>query len=88
MSEVYTPAYNRLNGRTRAIQEMYCKFVMNATIGKPVMELGITYLNTSTQKSFTAKWQYPYTLNEDGTITFTDREQTGSTNEFYYEMYM
>ena len=28
MSEVYTPAYNRLNGRTRAIQEMYCKFVM------------------------------------------------------------
>lgn len=88
MNEVYTPAYNSLNARTRAIQEMYCKFVMNTAVGKPVMELGITYLNTSTQKSYTAKWQYAYTLNDDGTITFTDREQTGSTNEFYYEMYM
>lgn len=85
MSEVYTPAYNRLNKKTRAIQEMNCAFILNAISGKPVMELSITYLNTSTQKKFTAKWQYPYTVNDDGTITFTDREQTGSTNEFYYE---
>lgn len=88
MSEVYEPAYNRLNGRTRAIQEMTCKFVLDAVSGKPVMQLGITYMNRSTSKSFTAQWRYSYTLNDDGTITFTDREQTGSTNEFYYEMYM
>lgn len=88
VSEVYTPAYSRLKGVSRVIQELYCQFVMNAVSGRPVMELGVTYLNTSNGRKFTAKWQYAYVVNEDGTITFTDREQTGSTNEFFYEGYM
>lgn len=88
MNELYTPAYNRLGERSRYIQEMYCKFVMDALSGKPVMEFGVTYENKSNGKTFTAKWRYPYDVNEDGTLTFTDREQTGSTNEFIYEEYI
>ncbi len=52
------------------------------------MEFGVTYENKSNGKTFTAKWHYPYDVNEDGTLTFTDREQTGSTNEFIYEEYI
>lgn len=53
----------------------------------PQMELLIRYTNTA-GTGYNAKWNYSYEINADGTITFTDRNQTGSTNEAGREPYL
>lgn len=88
MDEVYTPAYNALKKNDRTIVYMTCAFTENATSGKPQFTLVIRYKNDSTGKEFNATWHYPYQLNEDGTITFLDREQSGSGNERGQEPYL
>ncbi|WP_217932347.1 MULTISPECIES: DUF4302 domain-containing protein [Bacteroides] len=85
ISTIYTPAFNRLYKNSRKIQNMSCTFFMNVTTGEPYMQLGITYWSMSAERSYTAKWNYPYRTNDDGTITFYDREQTGVSNEFNNE---
>lgn len=87
MDEVYTPAYNSLLGNKRTILYIECSFSENATSGKPQMNLWVRYQNSS-GSGYTAKWYYSYDINEDGTLTFTDREQTGSSNERGQEPYL
>lgn len=89
MDEVYMVAYNNLynNGGKRKIEYVQCTFSQNATSGMPQMELLIRYTNTA-GTGYNAKWNYSYVINEDGSITFTDRNQTGSTNEAGREPYL
>lgn len=87
MDQVYTPAYNALKGNSRTIIYINCIFSENATSGKPQMELWIRYAN-SAGSEYNAKWYYSYKTNDDGTITFLDREQTGSSNERGQEPYL
>ena len=89
LDEIYNPAYNDLytNGSKRTIAYIQCQFNENATSGLPQMELWIRYLN-SKGSGYTAKWTYSYEVNEDGTITFTDRNQTGVSNERITEPYL
>ncbi len=87
MDNYYTPAYNALKGNTRTIRYVQCQFTSNASSGLPQMELWIRYAN-SKGSEYIAKWYFSYRENEDGTITFLDREQTGSSNERGQEPYL
>ena len=89
MDEVYMVAYNDLYNRNskRKIAYVQCTFSENVTSGMPQMELLIRYTNTA-GSGYNAKWHYSYEINDDGTITFTDRNQTGSTNEAGREPYL
>lgn len=89
MDEVYMVAYNELYNKNskRKIAYVQCTFSENATSGMPQMELLIRYTNTA-GSGYNAKWNFSYEVNEDGTITFTDRNQTGSTNEAGREPYL
>lgn len=87
MDQVYTPAYNSLLGNKRTMLYIECSFSENATSGKPQLNLWIRYQNAA-GSGYTAKWYYPYEINDDGTLTFTDREQTGSSNERGQEPYL
>ena len=89
LDEIYNPAYNDMytNSSKRKIAYIQCQFTENATSGLPQMELWIRYLN-SAGSGYTAKWTYSYVVNEDGTITFTDRNQTGVSNERINEPYL
>lgn len=81
MDQIYNPARKALNGNGgRDIVYVQCTFNLNAVSSKPQMELIIRYKNTAGSQ-YSATWQYAYTTNADGTITFTDRKQTGSSNE-------
>jgi hypothetical protein len=89
LDEIYNPAYNDMytNSSKRKIAYIQCQFTENATSGLPQMELWIRYTN-SAGSGYTAKWTYSYVVNEDGTITFTDRNQTGVSNERINEPYL
>lgn len=87
MDDFYTPAYNSLQGNKRTILYVECIFSLNATSQKPQMELWIRYQN-SAGSAYTAKWYFSYQENEDGTLTFLDREQSGSSNERGQEPYL
>lgn len=87
MDQVYTPAYNSLKGNKRTILYLECSFTENASTGKPQFNLWLRYENSS-GSGYTAKWYYPYEINNDGTITFLDREQSGSSNERGQEPYL
>lgn len=81
MDQVYNPASTSIQGNGRSIVYVQCVFNQNATSKEPQMELGIRYKNNSTSAQYTATWYYTYLTNEDGTITFTSRKQSGSSNE-------
>lgn len=89
LDEIYTPAitdlYNR--GSKRTVGYMQCSFSENATSGLPQMDLWIRYIN-SNGSGYIAKWYFPYEINDDNTITFTDRNQTGVSNERNVEPYL
>ncbi len=51
------------------------------------MKFTIRY-NNKAGSNYTATWNFLYTENEDGTITFYDRDQTGSSNERGQEPYL
>ncbi len=79
LTNVYMAAKNKLYGNgKRNMQYVDISFLLDK--GKPVMQLLIRYLN-SAGSGYNAKWYFQYTENGDGTITFTDRDQTGSSNE-------
>ncbi|MDR0659349.1 MAG: DUF4302 domain-containing protein [Prevotellaceae bacterium] len=82
LTNVYVAAYNSLfagNGG-RKIQKIEFTFGTNA-LGLPVAILEMTYQN-SAGTNYIAKWWYKYEFNSDGSeITFTDRDQSGSSNE-------
>ncbi len=79
LTNVYMKAKNALynKGSKRNMQYVNIEFDMSSA-GTPVMTLGIRYNNTS-GSNYWAYWDFKYTLNDDGTITFTDRDQN-STN--------
>ncbi len=52
----------------------------------PILKLEFKY--TSGASNFTGVWRYKFTDNEDGTITITDRDQNGSSNEYSNESYI
>ena len=88
LTNVYIAAYNDLNnnGGSRKVQKIELSFGVNA-VGMPVAILEVPY--TSGSSTFIAKWWYKYEFSADGSeITFTDRDQSGSTNENGREQYL
>lgn len=89
MDQVYTPASNALYGNgKRTIVYVTSAFTENSTSGKPQMTLVVRYAN-SAGKEYSATWYYSYKMNDDGTITFLDREQnTSNSNTAGQEPYL
>lgn len=87
LTNVYLLAKNSLytNASKRNLQYAEVTFLFDAVSGKPCMRLTIRYNNTA-GSNYTATWKYNYAIdNAAGTITFTDRVQSGSSNEFTIE---
>ncbi len=87
LTNVYMAAKNTMyaSGSKRNMQYAEVTFLLNSVSGRPYMRLTIRYNNTS-GSNYTATWNYNYTLDAAaGTITFTDRVQSGSSNEFTIE---
>jgi len=87
LTNVYLLAKNSLytNASKRNLQYAEVTFLFDAVSGKPYMRLTIRYNNTA-GSNYTATWKYNYAIdNAAGTITFTDRVQSGSSNEFTIE---
>lgn len=87
-NNIYLESRQKLftNGR-RHMQYAYIDFIMHPITFQPIMQLSIRYNNTS-GSVFIARWRYKYVINEDKTITFLEREQTGSSNERLQEQYL
>jgi DNA mismatch repair ATPase MutS len=88
LNEVYLDSREKLktNGG-RYMQYAYIDFIKHPTTYEPVMQLSIRY-NNSAGSVYIARWRYRYELNDDNTITFFEREQTGSSNERLREQYL
>ena len=63
----------------RVLKLFQILFLPHPTTGEIVMQLTCLYEN-SAGKPYVARWRYEFTENEDGTITFTNREQDGGGN--------
>jgi len=88
LTNVYLAAKAGLysNGK-RNMQYANISFQLHPVSGLPVMVFTIRYNNTA-GSNYTATWRYQYQTNSDGTITFTSREQSGSSNERGQEPYL
>lgn len=82
LSDVYIAAKDEMyNGSAkRTLLSAKVLFLYDQAKGRPYMQLQLVYKNSAGSK-YTAKWNFAYTANDDGSITFTDRDQTGSSNE-------
>ena len=88
LTNTYDKANTQINGNGgRYIVYQTVQFSKNAKSGKNEMKLVIRYSNKAGSQ-YNATWIFQYTENEDGTITFTDRDQTGSSNERGQEKYL
>lgn len=76
----------KTNG-SRHMQYANISFQLHPTSGEPVMVLVIRYNNTA-GSNYNATWRYKYRTEENGDITFYEREQTGSSNERGQEPYL
>lgn len=88
LTNVYNAANTSINGNGgRSLVYMNVAFQKNATSGLEEMKLVVRYKN-SAGSQYNATWIFQFTKNPDGTITFTDRDQTGSSNERGQEPYV
>lgn len=88
LADVYLASRTGLYGNgKRNMQYANIAFKLNALSGEPVMEFTIRYNNTA-GSNYTATWRYKYRMEENGNITFYEREQTGSSNERGQEPYL
>ena len=88
LTNTYDKANTQINGNGgRYVVYQTVQFSKNAKSGKNEMKLVIRYSNKAGSQ-YNATWIFQYTENEDGTITFTDRDQTGSSNERGQEIYL
>ncbi len=90
LSNVYMMAKNTMYDKSskRALQYVTIQFIKDSKTGLSRMELRVYYKN-SAGSSYQAIWDFKYTENEDGTITFTDRDQsTINTNNRGQEPYL
>ncbi len=77
LTNVYMMAKNTMYNKSskRTMQYFTIQFIKDAKTGLERMELRIYYKNTA-GSTYQAIWDFKYTKNEDGTITFTDRDQS------------
>lgn len=81
LTDVYLAARAGLYGNgKRNMQYANINFALHPLSGEPVMVFTIRYNNTS-GSNYTATWRYKYRMEQNGNITFYEREQTGSSNE-------
>lgn len=89
LTNVYLAGKNEMYSRSskRTLLNAKALFLFDQAKGKPYMQLQLQYKNSAGSK-YTAKWNFAYTVNDDGSVTFTDRDQTGSSNERGQEPYL
>ncbi len=77
LTNVYMQAKNTMYNKSskRVLQYVTIQFIKDAKSGNTRMELRAYYKN-SAGSTYQAIWDYKYTENEDGTITFTERDQS------------
>lgn len=81
LTDVYLASRLGLYGNgKRNMQYANIDFQLHPLSGEPVMVFTIRYNNTA-GSNYTATWRYKYRIEQNGNITFYEREQTGSSNE-------
>ena len=91
LSQVYLKSVNEFNTRRspRSVKDIIFVFGMDPASEIHTATLKFTYYTDQTLSStYTGNWRYKTTLNDDGTMTFYDRDQSGSSNEYSNEAYI